>query len=173
MWINAHLYDREHALRFFLEDFCTPGCRMKAAFHHASKFNAPRFRRSKNRDEVIKHTLYDTGLFPDLTFRLLSSKVIQRKGYVGSQIIFRVQMNGTVLRLDRRDDRSAASHKVCMHQRSFTNIVPSLPPAEECLLCKEKEQPWFHTPLQISCTTIISLYLDEFHRFYCMELSTC
>jgi len=200
MFANVHNGHDFTLLKSFFEEFCTPGCRFVAEYPHAEKFNAPRIRRSKNRDELVAHVLYDVGIFPDIMFQVLSTKIIQRKGYVGSQLVFDLLMKGTAIH--RHKESVDSIHKkpvLCIHQKNqlmidqlvSTMSISSLnqgkddddqshhttgyqqkPPLviDECILCKAIEKPLLMTPVQVVSKNSIIFYLDEFHQIYCYEM---
>ncbi len=194
MWINvSNHYDRNLLSKFF-EEFCTPGCRYVAELPFDTAHTS-RVRRSKNRAELIAQILHDSSFFPDLSFRLMSMKIVQRKGYVGSQVVIRAQFKGTVIREDKSYDMPK-SNKLCIHQQNLLNAlqggnsvcsegsvgtVPvegffedhdlSSPVLPECLLCKRFEEPLLATPVEVCYTPVATMYLDEFHRMYCLEFS--
>jgi len=122
MFVNVHNMGDTNVLQKFFREFCTPGCRYVAEFPNAGRFNAPKVRRSKNREELITHVLHDSSLFPDLSFRLMGCKLIQRKGYVGSQLLFRLAMKGTVYRrADPCIDSLSATNGIAGRRAFYAN----------------------------------------------------
>lgn len=109
MYINVHNSADSNILQKFFREFCTPGCRHICEFPAASRFNGTRTRRSKNREELIADVLSDVGNFPDLTCHLLDCKLIERKGYVGSQLVFRMISKGTAYRRTDQTLEAAAT----------------------------------------------------------------